>query len=504
MKRYINIKGQNQKFPYIIEYKKGNTISANFKVKWCNDNGIIRLHEDDIQYYRDTNDWYSVDNLTSMTDKYIPSDEINLSKVTVYIPTHSISAYAKGIKYVLTVNTWINGLKVDLGSFMFKPNDTYAIPGKLIKNGNNEYYSCIDFDIIDPFYLIYSDKWIDFRYNACREPKNINTLCSYLNISLFVVDEYNNRYLINNDWLGGCTNFDISNVFDYLTLNLVVNNDPIGFKFDLTMNETYDWFLDYLYETYDIRVSHSDIKFELILKNKDGVIIGPQMTYVEYNSNQDRYNPDQIMSYEFIKSFTQPTLDEAKQGIIDRSGIKTFFSTWEAFEEGWSAMGSLVVYNGTEEMFSIVSNEVPITQEVFSKFVNDGLEKIIDINDMNITKYNVVNKIENKIVQLERHSESKSNIVQPVFFRVNELEGLLLHPAVTENISINLDDYKSKVNKFTLQIEGCKFEQIGVNSYGILFKITANTLPATASSGMYYVLDDNLELITTGKYTCIR
>jgi hypothetical protein len=317
MKRYINIKGQNQKFPYIIEYKKGNTISANFKVKWCNDNGIIRLHEDDIQYYRDTNDWYSVDNLTSMTDKYIPSDEINLSKVTVYIPTHSISAYAKGIKYVLTVNTWINGLKVDLGSFMFKPNDTYAIPGELIKNGNNEYYSCIDFDIIDPFYLIYSDKWLDFRHNACREPKNINTLCSYLNISLFVVDEYNNRYLINNDWLGGCTNFDISNVFDYLTLNLVVNNDPIGFKFDLTMNETYDWFLDYLYETYNIRVSHSDIKFELILKNKDGVIIGPQMTYVENNSNSERYNPDQIRSYEFIKSFTQPTLDEAKQGIID-------------------------------------------------------------------------------------------------------------------------------------------------------------------------------------------
>ena len=68
---------------------------------------------------------------------------------------------------------------------------------------------------------------------------------------------------------------------------------------------------------------------------------------------------------------------------------------------------------------------------------------------------------------------------------------------------INLDKYKSKVNKFILQINNCRFEQIGANSYGILFKIPANTLPIAAATGIYYVLNENMELITTGKYTCI-
>lgn len=75
---------------------------------------------------------------------------------------------------------------------------------------------------------------------------------------------------------------------------------------------------------------------------------------------------------------------------------------------------------------------------------------------------------------------------------------------VNENISINLDDYKSKVDKFTLLIDGCKFNQIGSNNYGILFKITANTLPSTSINGIYYILDENMELVTTGKYTCIK
>ena len=123
---------------------------------------------------------------------------------------------------------------------------------------------------------------------------------------------------------------------------------------------------------------------------------------------------------------------------------------------------------------------------------------------MNIHTYNVVNKITNEIVQIERPNESKTNILQPVFFRVKDTEVLTLHPIVTENISINLDDYKSKVEKFVLLIEGCRFEQIGANKYGILFKIGANRLPATAITGVYYILNENDELITTGKYNCIR
>lgn len=503
MRRYINIKGYNQSFPYLIDYKKGNVLSTDCVVTWCNDYGVIRLHEKDVTHYRDFNDWYPVDRLNDISTDYIPS-EVNLSKITVYIPQHSLSTYMRGVKYGISVNTWIYGKKIDLGSFIFKPSDTYAIPSKLIKNGNNEYCECIDFDIIDPFYLTYADKWIDFRYNVCKEPKNINTSCSFLQISLFVIDEFENRYIINNDILGGCTSFDISDYPDFLSLNLAINNEPLGFKFDLVMNEEYDWFLDYLYETYNITTSHNNIKLDLALKSKNAVIIGPQMNFVESNTNNERYNPDQIMTYDFIKNVKKPTTDEFSQGMYDRTGVGLFFSTWDNFEDGWSAVGSLTVYDNEEELFTITSNELPITQEVFSKFVNDGLEKIIDVNDMNITKYNVVNKIENKILQIDRPTDSKSNVIQPVFFRSNELENITLHPMVTENISINLNDYKSKVSKFTLLINGCKFDQIGANGYGILFKITANTLPTTTVNGIYYILDENMELVTTGKYNCVR
>jgi hypothetical protein len=90
--------------------------------------------------------------------------------------------------------------------------------------------------------------------------------------------------------------------------------------------------------------------------------------------------------------------------------------------------------------------------------------------------------------------------MQPVFFRVKETEFLTIHPAVTENICINLDDYKSKVEKFILQIEDCTFSQIGSNNFGIIFKVHGKNLPGKVPSGLYYVLNENNELVTSGKY----
>jgi hypothetical protein len=53
-------------------------------------------------------------------------------------------------------------------------------------------------------------------------------------------------------------------------------------------------------------------------------------------------------------------------------------------------------------------------------------------------------------------------------------------------------------------IADCKFNQIGANNYGVIFKITGNTIPASVNAGTYYILDENLELVTTGKFNCIR
>lgn len=501
MRQYINITANEQVFPYLIEFSKGSERQdvgdndTQYYVKHYKSNNTIKLFESDVEYYRNNNEWYNVNNIVGLSNEYIPIS-INTTKVKVYIPAHSISTYEKNVKYAVSMVTWINDFKIDLGSFIFNPCDALAIPSGPIKNGNNEYHEYVEFDIIDPFYLIYSDEWKNFRHIICGEPENINSIGPSLQLSLHVVQKTDsNDYTINGKCVGGYTNFVIASDNDYASLSISISNEPFGINFKLMFNEDYDWFLTYLRETYNIVASHRDIMYELILKSKNEAILGPHMTYTEnVRYSQDRYEVNQIMEYDrHIKS--------AKD---ERQGINEFFKSWDAFEEGWSFVGSLVVLRDDIEIFNLVSNEIPVTQEIFSMFYADGTEKIIDINDMNITKYNVVNKIENRIVTLERPTESKANIIQPVFFRANETEMLTLHPLVNETISINCDDYKSKVSKFVLQIEGCKFEQIGSNKYGIMFRINANALPASAVSGTYYLLNEDLELITTGKYNCIR
>lgn len=520
MKKYINISGNSQKFQYLLEYDKNNTNigSTNSGTKWYFDaeSSCIRLYKTDVTHYRHINDWYDTEKITKWRNECIP-ETTKTSKLTVYIPSHSISTYAKGIKYMVTINTWINGIKIDLGSHIFKPTDTYASPKGKIKKGDIEYYECIDFNIIDPFELVYSDNWIDFRRIVCMEPLGINNAASFMNVSLYVVEDYDNRYMMSNEWLGGCTSFDTSNLSNHMSLNLSINDDPLGFRFTVRMNEVYNNLINYLAETYfyslqtagnsyNLPFTEENIKFELILKNNDNesVIIGPKMTYYNKNNSLEYGNYSQIMCYNNFKEYIQ-ILKETYNDTIDRSGIELFFSKWDIFEEGWFIVGSMTIYHKDDnyEMLNIISNEIPITQEIFSKFTNGGSEKIININEMiTVNNYNIVNKIENKIVKLDRKSDSKSNVIQPVFFRSSPLGSILIHPMITETIAINLDDYKSKVNKFILQVGNYKFEQIGANAYGILFKITANTISSIAASGTYYILNENLELITTGNYTC--
>ena len=519
MRNNINIKGGKQTFKYLIEYNKnmsdlnGHNTTEGEDIICCIDNDSIKLFKDDIHYYRQQNEWYHVSNLPSpisniSVDSLIPT-YVKTTNVKVYIPVYSISTYVSKIKYAVTAHTWINGVKIDFGTYIFDPTDAYAIPSGTIKDGNNEYYECVDFNIIDPYYLMYSDDWDSFRKTICKEQEKTNNTGSTLNISLYIVEEVDGIYTCYNKISGGYTNFVISNNSDYLELKLNIsqnidNTFRPGFVFDIVMNENYDSFIEYLKETYTLNCNSNDIIFEIVLKNKNKIITDSSIRRPFTDSKQSTFG------------LYRQTL--AWDNISNVNLIKTFFKTsnnisaWENFEEGWSFVGSVTIYeyitepNGTitnYELLSFVSNELPVTQEVFSILVDDSSNKIIDITDMNIQTFNVVNKIENKITHIERPNDSKANIMQPIFFKAKDTETLTLHPMVTENISINLDDYKSKVEKFTLQVGECQFNQIGANSYGILFKIPANILPKTVVSGTYYILDENKELVTTGKYTTV-
>ena len=97
-------------------------------------------------------------------------------------------------------------------------------------------------------------------------------------------------------------------------------------------------------------------------------------------------------------------------------------------------------------------------------------------------------------------TDSKSNIVQPVFFRARDLANIIVHPEVTENICINLDAYKAKVTTFHIKIEGTTFTEIGRTESGVIFKVQGNLLPGKLAGGVYYILDQDANLVTTGKY----
>lgn len=495
MNNVINIKYESQMFPYLIEYESIDIAidndESNNKIKYRNDNGIIRLYDDTLSYYKHENEWYQI-SFRDMESEYVPAS-VPLSNIRIHIPDHSIDTYTKKIRYALTAYTWINGNKIDFGTRIFKINDTYANSNGIIKRGNNEYRTCIDFTIADVFYIIYGDDWKDFRHKVCGEPEGMNATVPPLYLSLYAVDEYDGRYILKDGIVGGSICFNISKDSDILQLKIDTVIDPLGFEFKLNMNRVYDWFTTYLSETYQISPSHRDIELQLAIKSKNAIIEGPSV------------------KWDAPKSFGECYQRINWSNIPNDSPFKIFFNTWDRqndndweFEEGWNIVGSLNVANTDEEIFTIISNELPITQEVFSLYTNGGSEKIIDMSDMNITKYSLVNKIENSIVTIERPTQSKSSIQQTVFFKVNDAELLTLHPNVTENVCINLDDYKTKTSKLILQVEGCKFNAIGENRYGTIFEITANTIPSSAISGTYYILDENLTLITTGKYNCVR
>ena len=492
MRKFINIKGNEQTFKFLVEYISGASATDGQDVRWCQQNKLVHLFEGDVQYYKNHNDWYQTSQLSNMVNTYIPTS-CKTSKIKVYFPQHSPDTYVKNIRYMISANTWISGHRIDLGSYIFRRIDTLANESGVVKNGNDEYFEYVEFDILDPHHIIYSDDWMSFRSMVCNEPRQMNNTGSLINVSIYIVDEYDNSYIMKDGWIGSTNSFNVSNYSkDYMDLSLSLDMTVPGFRFDLKINPVYNYLLNYLYETYGLdNLSKSDCKFELIIKNKDTAVLGP---IIGYNAVETYGLMTQKVNWNAIKTATG-----------ERKGMSMFFETWDDFVEGWYIVGSFSVYdNSGYELFNIVSNELPLSQDIFKYFVGNQPEKIIDINDMEFVNYTVVNKIHNEIIQLERPDNSKSNIIQPIFFKVKDTEFLTLHPAVTENICINLDDYKSKVEHFTLQVGDCKFKQIGANQYGILFKVLGNVIPVELTGGTYYILNEKDELVTLGKYKCVR
>ena len=150
----------------------------------------------------------------------------------------------------------------------------------------------------------------------------------------------------------------------------------------------------------------------------------------------------------------------------------------------------------------IRSNPFQLTEPIFAQLIStaNGYHTITGLENMHVNKPRVINKNILQVVEMTAQTDSKSNIVQPVFFRTRELANLILHPEVTENVCINLDAYKAQCSRFFIKVEGTTFPEIGRTESGVIFKVQGNLLPGKVAGGVYYILNQDTDLVTTGKY----
>lgn len=278
----------------------------------------------------------------------------------------------------------------------------------------------------------------------------------------------------------------------------LISRDKPSFDCQISFNEIYNGNLkEYLEETYNIKTGC--LKFELVIGNDTDIYGICSSDLIEIDDNT-------TLVYSFDKGYIYQANDN--------------FKNWVGYKEGIYVVASVDIINDDKEsIISLLSNRLPLTQNIYSYFINKeftyfakrgqfNIQSIlhsinIDKLDMKLYNINAVNKIINNIVYTQKNDDVKNNIIQPVFFRVAESSEITIHPEVIENICINLDRYKSQVDRFILKVEGVNFHEIGRNSAGSIFKIVGNSLPKNNNSGLYYILSQDEELITSGKYNYV-
>ena len=454
----INIEYDNHKFNYLVECLDSEHTS-NFSYEnldksasFFNGNCIKHL-----------NSW--------ILSEDIGEHRINIktSKLRLYFSDYSLEKYVRGGLYIIEAKTYIANKVIHLGSFLINRFDSLAV-GYNIRYLNQDYNEYVEVSIPNPYDIIYGDGATEFRKNL-KSNTDYNDDCSNLIITLQPVKELDGKYVIKDGCSNGQNSIIISNdIDDYLWTELKYGGNN---KFDIIYhyNHSYNDINDYIYNTYklkDVNIAH-DVR-----------LISPDNGATE---KEEIYN----------NSF-----------IINDLKLFENLNNWDAYIEGLSLVCFTNIYNVHNELvFSISSNIVPITPDMISKLIMSESvnDKILNYLIDNMINIEIVNEIIEEVKSSQINTHSGNNRTIPVFYKVKDLGNLIIHPEVIENVCINLDIFKPKVDKFILQIEGIKFNECGRTNSGVIFKVIGEKLPRITSSGTYYILNQNNELVTTGKYT---
>lgn len=485
----LNISDGQHQFKYVLEYIDDNNLDEGSR--YINtENGIFFIDNKYENLVKKYNYWIGIENEHPQSE-HIP-ELYNISSFNIYFPRYSVDTYEKNVKYVLSINTWVRGKYVYLGSWLLDRSECKAIETGPKTFFNDQYYEYTQFKTIDPYYFIYGDEWKEFRTDVCDSPLTpTNEGGSNLNVVFCPVEFVDGHWIKLTGYEESQSALLItSNIRDYLSCEIKTNtnNTVVSPRIDASIhfNQTYEQsdagLKQYIEETYHILASDIETHFVCVVQDKENAY-----KYIEHKK------PGFNQSDSFLKEeFEFKSWDEYKEGMI----IKVLFMIVPKNNEN------------EEEWIVLTSNELFLDQELFKFFVGQNPFHSVKLNDINMNEVNInaINKVFSQVIQLERPDDYKANIQKPIFIKVQNSSKITIHPAVTENIVINLDAYKNKVRVFTLKIKDQVFIEIGRISNGVIFKIVGPKLQfdeENSAEGTYYILDDEGVLVTTGNYTAV-
>lgn len=133
-------------------------------------------------------------------------------------------------------------------------------------------------------------------------------------------------------------------------------------------------------------------------------------------------------------------------------------------------------------------------------------KKETDIDNMNKENFNFISNMNCRIVksnddkqQIQKNSVQPRIIYKPIFFKVQDLQNIVLRSNMSQNIGISLSSYVNKVDEFILSIGENKWHESSRTSSFVIFNVNSKLIKE--ATGKYDILTSDNEYLSTGNYT---
>ena len=133
-------------------------------------------------------------------------------------------------------------------------------------------------------------------------------------------------------------------------------------------------------------------------------------------------------------------------------------------------------------------------------------KKETDIDDMNKENFNFISNMNCRIVksnddkqQIQKNYVQPRIIYKPIFFKVQDLQNIVLRSNMSQNIGISLSSYVNKVDEFILSIGENKWHESSRTSSFVIFNVNSKLIKE--ATGKYDILTSDNEYLSTGNYT---